>query len=137
MELKEAIEHAEQKAQDLNCSCREDHGQLAKWLKELAARRGADKTAVTKEFLGKIMELKDTISLMTSADYKERFKAEYYQLKIRQDKLSTILKKERAGTLEFKRNSSIWSLEQQWFHMNGYLCALKHRAAEEGIDLED
>ena len=39
MELKEAIEHAEQKAQDLNCSCREDHGQLAKWLKELEARR--------------------------------------------------------------------------------------------------
>ena len=47
MELKEAIEHAEQKAQDLNCSCREDHGQLAKWLKELEARREVDKTAVT------------------------------------------------------------------------------------------
>ena len=26
------------------------------------------------------MELKDTVSLMQSADYKERFKAEYYQL---------------------------------------------------------
>ena len=29
------------------------------------------------------MELKDTIELMTSEDYKERFKAEYLQLKIR------------------------------------------------------
>lgn len=29
------------------------------------------------------MELKDTIELMTSKDYKERFKAEYLQLKIR------------------------------------------------------
>lgn len=29
------------------------------------------------------MELKDTIEMMTSDDYKERFKAEYYQTKIR------------------------------------------------------
>ena len=35
MELREAIEHAEQKAQDLNCSCRADHRQLAQWLQEL------------------------------------------------------------------------------------------------------
>lgn len=27
-------------------------------------------------------ELKDTIELMNSSDYKDRFKAEYYQLKI-------------------------------------------------------
>lgn len=33
------------------------------------------------------MELKDTIEMMQSADYKERFKAEYYQTKIRYDKL--------------------------------------------------
>ena len=26
------------------------------------------------------MELKDTIDLMTSEDYKDRFKAEYYQM---------------------------------------------------------
>lgn len=42
MELREAIEHAEQKAQDLNCSCREDHGQLAQWLTELEKRREKD-----------------------------------------------------------------------------------------------
>lgn len=29
------------------------------------------------------MELKDTIELMNSSDYKERFKAEYLQVKIR------------------------------------------------------
>lgn len=45
MELEEAIEHAEQKAQDLNCSCREDHRQLALWLKELQARREAEQNA--------------------------------------------------------------------------------------------
>ena len=32
------------------------------------------------------MELKDTISMMTSSDYKERFRAEYFQLKIRYDR---------------------------------------------------
>lgn len=33
-------------------------------------------------------ELKDTIELMNSSDYKDRFKAEYYQLKIRYTKTS-------------------------------------------------
>ena len=32
------------------------------------------------------MELQDTIELMNSAEYKDRFKAEYYQAKIRYDK---------------------------------------------------
>lgn len=33
------------------------------------------------------MELKDTAEMMQSADYKERFKAEYHQTKIRYEKL--------------------------------------------------
>ena len=32
------------------------------------------------------MELKDTIKLMESDDYKDRLKAEYYQVKIRREK---------------------------------------------------
>ena len=39
------------------------------------------------------MELKDTATLMVSSDYKERFKAEYYQLKIRLEKLKYMLQK--------------------------------------------
>lgn len=39
------------------------------------------------------MELKDTATLMVSSDYKERFKAEYYQLKIRLEKLKCMLQK--------------------------------------------
>ena len=39
------------------------------------------------------MELKDTIELMKSADYKDRFKAECFQLKNRFDKLSAIYSK--------------------------------------------
>lgn len=48
------------------------------------------------------MELKDTIELMNSEDYKERFKAEYYQAKIRYDKLYKMLVKYDAGTLNFE-----------------------------------
>lgn len=33
------------------------------------------------------MELKDTIEMMNSPDYKDRFKAEYHQTKIRYEKL--------------------------------------------------
>jgi hypothetical protein len=43
------------------------------------------------------MELKDTIALMNSSDYKDRFKAEYYQTKIRYDKLHRTIIKYEAG----------------------------------------
>ncbi len=32
------------------------------------------------------MELKDTIEMMTSEDYKERFRAEFYQVRTRREK---------------------------------------------------
>lgn len=35
-----------------------------------------------------ITELEETKDLMCSADYKERFKAEYYQLKIRYEQIN-------------------------------------------------
>ena len=41
------------------------------------------------------MELKDTIDLMQSNDFKERFKSEYYQLKIRMAGLKNMLDKYR------------------------------------------
>lgn len=39
------------------------------------------------------MELRDTVVMMESADYKERFKAEYYQNAIRCEKLKAMLDK--------------------------------------------
>ena len=39
------------------------------------------------------MELKGTVDLMTSEDYKERFKAEYLQTKIRYESLHKMLTK--------------------------------------------
>lgn len=58
-------------------------------------------------------ELKDTIELMNSSDYKDRFKAEYYQLKIRYTKLHAMLVKLEAGKLDFTP-----SLQEQSFMSN-------------------
>ena len=38
-----------------------------------------------------MMELKETVEMMNSADYKERFKAEYMQVVIRYKKLANML----------------------------------------------
>lgn len=81
------------------------------------------------------MELKDTIPMMESPDYKERFKAEYYQLKIRYDKLDAMTVKHEAGTLNFTPSCSLDLLKEQKKHMGNYLRSLKIRAEIEGIEL--
>ena len=81
------------------------------------------------------MELKDTIEMMQSDDYKERFKAEYYQTKIRYDKLHKMIVKYEAGTLEFTPTCPIDILKNQASHMRQYLYALEVRAQIEGIEL--
>ena len=43
MTIEEAIEHAEDTATSaIGCECREEHRQLAAWLRELVERRKAD-----------------------------------------------------------------------------------------------
>lgn len=81
------------------------------------------------------MELKDTIEMMNSPDYKERFKAEYQQLKIRYDKLDAMTVKYEAGTLNFTPTCSLQLLKEQKLHMGCYLRCLKIRAEIEGIEL--
>lgn len=81
------------------------------------------------------MELKDTITLMNSEDYKDRFKAEYLQTKIRCEKLHTMLVKSDAGVLDFTPTCPILNLKQQERAMNEYLKTLEIRAVLEGIDL--
>lgn len=85
--------------------------------------------------LPKETELKDTISLMNSNDYKERFQAEYYQTKIRYDKLCKMLIKNVAGTLGFKPTCPIEVLEDQKYNMEQYLKSLLIRAEIEKIEL--
>lgn len=81
------------------------------------------------------MELKDTIDMMMSSDYKERFKAEYYQLKIRITKLQDMLNKYDNGTLGFTPNCSINRLKYQLIAMSDYLNIMQDRAIFEDIDL--
>ena len=81
------------------------------------------------------MELKDTIKLMNSDDYKERFKAEYYQTKIRYDKLHKMLVKYEAKTLDFELSCPPEILERQACYMGNYLRTLEVRAEIEKIEL--
>lgn len=81
------------------------------------------------------MELKDTIDLMNSEDYKDRFKAEYYQTKIRYNKLHAMLIKYEAGVLDFKPTCPIAKLQEQKRYMGEYLRCLEIRAAIEEIEL--
>ena len=81
------------------------------------------------------MNLKDTVEMMTSADYKERFKAEYLQLKIRMDGLSRMLEKYKNGTLEFTPSCSYDLLHRQLENMILYAMCLEERAIIEEIEL--
>ncbi|MCR5815581.1 MAG: hypothetical protein K6F91_01715 [Ruminococcus sp.] len=82
-----------------------------------------------------MMDLKDTIDLMTSEDYKERFKAEYQQLEIRLDKLTTMLDKWDKNELDFTPNCPRELYNQQVSGMVDYLNVLRTRADIEGIKL--
>jgi len=82
------------------------------------------------------MKLNETVELMNSADYKERFKAEYLQLKIRMEGLSAMLKKYKDGTLNFTPSCSYDLLNAQFKTMDLYASYLEERAEIENIDLE-
>lgn len=82
------------------------------------------------------MELNDTVTLMNSEDYKERFIAEYYQTKIRYDKLHKMIVKLEADKLDFEPKSPLYLLKEQAKYMGEYLRTLEIRAEIEDIDLE-
>ena len=85
----------------------------------------------------RITELDQTIPLMESKDYKERFRAEYLQTKIRYGKLLRMCVKYEAGTLDFKPNCPLDVLIDQKAVMGRYLYCLEVRAEIEGIDLRE
>lgn len=82
------------------------------------------------------MELKQTVKLMNSKDYKERFIAEYLQLKIRYDKLLNLLIKWDNKELDFKPSCPRSLYDIQIKSMYDYLKALEERAKIENINLE-
>ena len=81
------------------------------------------------------MILNDTIKMMNSDDYKERFRAEYYQLTIRIEKLTSMLSAWKEGKLNFTPICNFDLLEAQLNSMKVYQHFLQTRAAIEGVEL--
>ena len=80
-------------------------------------------------------ELRDTIVMMNSEDYKERFKAEYYQVVIRYQKLKSMLDKWDSDQLEFTPTCPRSTYNMQITAMTDYIAVLEARAVMEGVDL--
>lgn len=82
-----------------------------------------------------IKTLKDTVELMNSSDYRERFIAEYKQLVIRYKGLRNMLDKWDRGELEFKPTCPRSTYNMQIKAMTDYIAILEARAVMEGISL--
>ena len=82
------------------------------------------------------MPLKDTVDLMLSDNYKDRFRAEYYQTKERYQLLHLMIIKYEAGTLDFQPDCPLELLKRQAKAMGEYLYVLEMRAQLEEIDLK-
>lgn len=83
------------------------------------------------------MELKDTIEMMVNEDYKERFKAEYCQVKIRYGKLKYMLERWDNGLLDFIPTCPRSTYDIQIRVMSDYIAVLEARADMENISLLD
>lgn len=87
----------------------------------------------------KIMEyktLKDTVDIMCSTDYKERFIAEYKQLEIRILGLERMLDNWDHNELNFKPTCPRSTYDLQLRAMKDYYAVLQMRAVMENIPLE-
>lgn len=80
--------------------------------------------------------LADTIPYMNSSDYKDRFIGEYWQTKIRYDKLHDMTVRYEAGKLNFTPTCPLDLLKEQKKYMGMYLNKLEIRAVLEEIDLD-
>lgn len=81
------------------------------------------------------MKLQDTVDLMLGTDFKDRFKAEYYQLDNRIAGLQRMLKGYKEGTLDFTPNCPYQVLYEQLMYMKAYRDVLDARAEIENIEL--
>lgn len=81
------------------------------------------------------MKLEDTVNMMCSDDYKERFKAEYCQVVIRYEKLKNMLEKWDEGSLNFEPTCPRSTYNMQIKAMTDYIAVLEARAVMENIEL--
>lgn len=82
-----------------------------------------------------IENLNETVEMMNSSDYKERFKAEYYQLEYRYEKLKKMLDDWDNDKLSFTPTCDRDIYNTQIVSMGVYLNVLRQRAEIEGIEL--
>lgn len=83
------------------------------------------------------MELRDTVDMMNSDDYKDRFKAEYCQVVIRYGKLKSMLDRWDEGCLNFTPTCPRSTYSLQVKAMEDYIAVLEARAVMEGVDLSE
>lgn len=79
------------------------------------------------------MKLEETVTMMLSANYKERFRAEYLQLRIRTEGLEKMVDKWDKGKLNFTPTCPRSIYDIQLKGMREYLTILEARAEIEGI----
>ena len=83
------------------------------------------------------LTLERTAELILSGDYRERFAAEWAQVKIRLERLCRMLDDYRDGKLDFEPTCPITLLREQALVMQEYVDILDKRAALEGIRMWD
>lgn len=81
------------------------------------------------------MQLNETVNLMNSDDYQDRFKAEYKQLSIRLKGLERMLYMYEMDKLSFEPECSKELLASQALSMRTYQAILEERARIENIQL--
>lgn len=115
--------------------------EMPEWLKEATVKRTC---RCIKEFCecNKSLEpettpkeLSETNAMMNNPHYKERFKAEYYQLKIRMEKLNDFLYKYKNNQLDFTPSCPYNLLLSQRSAMKLYITCLEERAIIEQVGL--
>ena len=82
-----------------------------------------------------ITKLSQTVDMMTSSDYKERFKAEYAQVVIRYKRLKNMLDKWDKNELTFTPTCPRSTYNIQIKAMTDYIAVLEARAVMENIIL--
>ena len=112
-------------------------GKMKRIMKKLENEQMKEKQAMkNKKKEKQKMELLNTIDMMTSDDYKERFKAEYFQVLIRYKKLQNMLDTWDEGKLDFTPTCPRSTYDLQMRAMKDYIAVLEARAMMENVNLE-
>ena len=111
-----------------------DEGYLVKHSDNYESWIAKDEFEKTYNVVG-VRSLNDSALLMVSTDYKDRFKAEYIQLKTRLKGLKTMLHNWDNGKLSFMPTCPRSTYDVQVEAMTKYLAILEARAKIEDINL--